>query len=184
VASTAVVGQLAASRFSFSHCCSLSIHRPPDRAVSSDTSLTPAKQPRTNNPERSVSGPGLVLVCVRQLRCGYAMKPSRNGSRQAGKPADALIGIGDIRALFKLGRTAAYELARRPDFPARVVISARCHRWWASEVDACAVALRDHPAHQQNRATRKTPIPQTLESAETPLRITGRIRAARRKGTT
>jgi hypothetical protein len=40
-----------------------------------------------------------------------------------------LISIGDIRALFKLGRTAAYELARRPDFPVPVQVSRRCLRW-------------------------------------------------------
>ena len=31
--------------------------------------------------------------------------------------SDRLISIGDIRKLFKLGRTAAYELTHRPDFP-------------------------------------------------------------------
>jgi predicted DNA-binding transcriptional regulator AlpA len=159
------------------------IHGPPDRVVSSDTSLTPARQPTTNNPRTFGFGtwPGIGLRQAAEMRLRH--EPSRTGSRQAGDPADALIGIGDIRALFKLGRTAAYELARRPDFPARVVISARCHRWWASEVDAFAAALRDHPASQQNRATRKTSTPQTPEPAETPLRITGRIRAARRKRT-
>ena len=30
---------------------------------------------------------------------------------------DRLISIGDIRNLFKLGRTAAYELTHRPEFP-------------------------------------------------------------------
>jgi hypothetical protein len=34
--------------------------------------------------------------------------------RQGQPGADRLISVGDIRALFKLGRTAVYELTRRP----------------------------------------------------------------------
>src|SRR6266567_3838412 len=46
---------------------------------------------------------------------------------QPGRPgADRLISVGDIRALFKLGRTAAYELTHRPGFPAPVRVSSRC----------------------------------------------------------
>jgi predicted DNA-binding transcriptional regulator AlpA len=48
-------------------------------------------------------------------------------------PADSLIGIGEIRAIFGLGRTAAYELTHRPDFPAPICLSSRCYRWWAAE---------------------------------------------------
>jgi predicted DNA-binding transcriptional regulator AlpA len=55
---------------------------------------------------------------------------------------DSLLCIEDIRAFFKLGRTAAYELTHRPDFPAPVVISPRCYRWWASEVTTFAVGMR------------------------------------------
>jgi predicted DNA-binding transcriptional regulator AlpA len=58
-------------------------------------------------------------------------------------PADHLISIHEIRAMFGLGRTAAYELTRRPGFPSPVRISARCYRWWAAEVTAFATALRD-----------------------------------------
>jgi predicted DNA-binding transcriptional regulator AlpA len=47
-----------------------------------------------------------------------------------GRPgADRLISVADIRVLFKLGRTAAYELTRRPGFPAAVQVSSRCLRW-------------------------------------------------------
>ena len=47
-----------------------------------------------------------------------------------GRPgADRLISIGDIRVLFKLGRTAAYELTHRPGFPDPVQVSRRCLRW-------------------------------------------------------
>ena len=40
--------------------------------------------------------------------------------------SDELISIADIRQLFKLGRTAAYELTHRPGFPAPVRVSSRC----------------------------------------------------------
>ena len=40
---------------------------------------------------------------------------------------DKLITIADVRTLFKLGRTAACELARRPDFPEPVPSSPRCY---------------------------------------------------------
>src|ERR1700691_1467629 len=60
----------------------------------------------------------------------------------ANLPADSLIGIGEIRAIFGLGRTAAYELTHRPDFPAPICLSSRCYRWWAAEVTAFAGSLR------------------------------------------
>ena len=63
-------------------------------------------------------------------------------ARPARWTSDRLISIGDIRTLFKLGRTAAYELTHRPDFPEPVPISPRCYRWWASEVEAFADGLR------------------------------------------
>ena len=94
---------------------------------------------------------------------------------------DRLISIGDIRALFKLGRTAAYELTHRPEFPDPVPISPRCYRWWASEVDAFADSLRcKHPdqsarAHGTHRATK----PLAPHPATPPRRITGKVRAAR-----
>jgi predicted DNA-binding transcriptional regulator AlpA len=60
-----------------------------------------------------------------------------------GRPgADRLISVADIRVLFKLGRTAAYELTHRPGFPAPVRVSSRCLRWWASEVDTYAGTLQ------------------------------------------
>lgn len=96
---------------------------------------------------------------------------------------DVLIDIRGIRALFKLGRTAAYELTHRPEFPPHVVVSRRCYRWWASEVDAFAAALRDRPTPQQSSSAQRTPAQQTHPSSSTPRRITGRVRSARpRKG--
>ena len=62
---------------------------------------------------------------------------------------DELITMTEIRAKFKLGRTAGYELVRRPDFPARIVISPRCHRWLRGEVDAFSETLREHPVPGQ-----------------------------------
>lgn len=92
---------------------------------------------------------------------------------------DTLIAMGDIRARFKLGRTAAYGLVRRPDFPARVVISARCHRWWASEVDAFAAQLRESPPPGRSGSTRRTVTQNPSGSAVVPRRTGGRRPASR-----
>jgi predicted DNA-binding transcriptional regulator AlpA len=88
---------------------------------------------------------------------------------------DRLISVSDIRALFKLGRTAAYELTRRPGFPAPVQVSRRCLRWWASEVDAYADALQREGAQRRTR----TAPPHADGAAAQPRRITGTVRAAR-----
>jgi predicted DNA-binding transcriptional regulator AlpA len=93
---------------------------------------------------------------------------------------DKLISITDIRTLFKLGRTAAYELTHRPDFPEPVPISPRCYRWWASEVDAFADSLRrKHRDQSAVGGTPRTTKPQTPHPAAPPRRITGQVRAAR-----
>jgi predicted DNA-binding transcriptional regulator AlpA len=95
--------------------------------------------------------------------------------------SDRLISIWDIRKLFNLGRTAAYELTHRPDFPEPVPVSSRCYRWWASEVDAFADSLRRKRSEQSvrgggNQRASKTQIP---HPATPPRRITGKVRAAR-----
>ena len=92
--------------------------------------------------------------------------------------SDRLISIGDVRKLFKLGRTAAYELTHRPEFPEPVPISSRCYRWWASEVDAFADSLRRKRSEQCVRGggTQRTTTP---NPAMPPRRITGKVRAAR-----
>lgn len=94
--------------------------------------------------------------------------------------ADRLISISDIRGLFELGRTAAYELTHRPDFPEPVVLSSRCYRWWASEVTAFAITIRnenarpDRPGAAARGRFRHAPDP-----AGPSLRISGRVRTAR-----
>ena len=89
---------------------------------------------------------------------------------------DRLISIGDIRDLFKLGRTAAYELTHRPEFPNPIPVSSRCYRWWASEVDAYAATLRHkHSVSAPQQATK----PNTSPRATPPRRISGKIRPAR-----
>ena len=92
--------------------------------------------------------------------------------------SDRLISIGDVRKLFKLGRTAAYELTHRPEFPEPVPISSRCYRWWASEVDAFADSLRRKRSEQCVRGggTQRTTTP---NPAMPPRRSTGKVRAAR-----
>ena len=97
----------------------------------------------------------------------------------AGPPSSAsgkLISIDYIRSLFKLGRTAAYQLTHRPGFPDPVEISPHCYRWWASEVDEFAATLRRERA--QGR-TRRAETPQLPDPATPPRRITGKVRAAR-----
>ena len=94
-----------------------------------------------------------------------------------GRPgSDRLISVGDIRALFKLGRTAAYELTRRPGFPAPVRVSSRCLRWWASEVDAYADALQREGARRRCRPTTARQLDEPTAPAR---RITGTVRPAR-----
>jgi predicted DNA-binding transcriptional regulator AlpA len=99
---------------------------------------------------------------------------------RAGSPLrlddDTLITITDIRRIFRLGRTAAYELTRRPGFPDPVRVSARCYRWWASEVDAFAAAL---PREHAPQAPRSAKGPRLPDPASPRRQITGRVRAAR-----
>ena len=89
---------------------------------------------------------------------------------------DNLISIADIRKLFKLGRTAAYELTHRPEFPDHVEISPHCYRWWASEVDEFAATLRRERAQGSTRRAKKSRLP---DPAIPTCRITGKVRAAR-----
>jgi predicted DNA-binding transcriptional regulator AlpA len=90
--------------------------------------------------------------------------------------SDRLISIADIRRLFGLGRTAAYELTHRPGFPDPVPISPRCYRWWANEVDAFAAALRRERARGGAHRITKTHQP---DPAMPPRQITGKVRTAR-----
>jgi predicted DNA-binding transcriptional regulator AlpA len=101
-------------------------------------------------------------------------EPAATTSLQAG----TLISIREIRALFGLGRTAAYELTHRPGFPAPVRISPRCYRWWAAEVAAFTADLR----RQARPADRQRPARQPAPAQDMPaLRITGKVRVARRR---
>ena len=95
--------------------------------------------------------------------------------------SDTPISIGDIRKLFKLGRTTAYELTHRPDFPEPVPISSRCHRLWASEAGAFADKLRRQRPDQSGRSggTQRATKPQTPHLCMPPHRITGKVRTVR-----
>ena len=97
-------------------------------------------------------------------------------------PTDSLIGIGEIRRLFGLGRTAAYDLTHRPGFPAPVPVSRNAYRWWASEVAVFTAALRadsQNPSGSPRRRAQQRTSPQ--EAAR--LHITGKVRAARNRRT-
>ena len=92
--------------------------------------------------------------------------------------AGSLISIREIRALFGLGRTAAYELTHRPGFPAPVRISSRCYRWWAAEVAAFTADLRRQARH----GNRQRPARWAAPAQDMPaLHITGKVRVARRR---
>jgi predicted DNA-binding transcriptional regulator AlpA len=65
-------------------------------------------------------------------------------------PTDRLIGIKEIRQLFGLGRTAAYDLTHRPGFPSPMPVSRNAYRWWASEVAAFTAALRVESQHSSS----------------------------------
>jgi len=96
------------------------------------------------------------------------------------EPADHLIGIREIRSLFGIGRTAAYELVHRPGFPAVVPVSTHAHRWWESEVRAFASALQA----EGRLAGRPTRVAQAMPGPDqAPHRIAGKLRYARRRGT-
>jgi predicted DNA-binding transcriptional regulator AlpA len=99
--------------------------------------------------------------------------PSESAAQETG--TGKLITMREIRTKFRLGRTAGYELVRRPDFPLRIVVSHRCHRWLENEVDAFAVALRGNLA-PVNCVPRR---PQSSVLAVVPLRLTGRPRPVR-----
>jgi len=89
---------------------------------------------------------------------------------------DTLISVTDIRRIFRLGRTAAYELTRRPGFPDPVQLSSRRYRWWASEVDAFAAGLPRGHARQDAGSSRRPRLP---GPATPPRQITGTVREAR-----
>jgi predicted DNA-binding transcriptional regulator AlpA len=92
---------------------------------------------------------------------------------------DRLISIRDIRIIFGLGRTAAYELTHRPEFPEPVRVSPRCYRWWASEVNAFAASLRARSPKPASRARTQRAAISQLPHSEAPRHITGQIRTAR-----
>jgi len=107
--------------------------------------------------------------------------PARSAGRPARWTSDTLISIGDIRTLFKLGRTAAYELTHRPEFPDPVAVSPRCYRWWASEVEAFADSLRRKRPDQAagGGGIQRAAKPGGSHPAAPPRRITGNLRPAR-----
>ena len=124
--------------------------------------------PATGTPEKgAVTGPS-------PLRETGATPTAQRGHD------DHLIGIREIRALFDLGRTAAYELVHRPGFPTVVPVSSHSHRWWESEVRAFAATLHaeGQPPVRSARSAQAKPGPDTA-----PLRIAGKMRYARRRST-
>jgi hypothetical protein len=76
----------------------------------------------TQLPPEAISSPGATA------------DPPAAWARAGGRlrlDGDTLITITDIRRIFRLSRTAAYELTRRAGSPDPVRVSARCYQWWA-----------------------------------------------------
>jgi predicted DNA-binding transcriptional regulator AlpA len=93
---------------------------------------------------------------------------------------DRLVSISDIRTLFGLGRTAAYELTHRRDFPEPVVISPRCYRWWASEVTTFAIGIRHEGTRRRGHGNASRAKDRQVTHTSTPARrISGKVRVAR-----
>jgi predicted DNA-binding transcriptional regulator AlpA len=114
--------------------------------------------------------------------------PRTNGLGEAQTEAqtrwatDTLISIRDIRELFGLGRTAAYELTHQSGFPEPIKLSPRCYRWWASEVIAfiADVRLRNAPS-RRSRGVERAAHRSASPNDPAPLRITGTMRVARNR---
>lgn len=107
------------------------------------------------------------------------------GAEPDGRPGpviDRLISIREIAKFFELGRTAAYELTHRRDFPAPVVISARCYRWPEREVAAFAEALRQDPGQRRSASERRRGQGFARGGAAAAGRISGTVRQARGRG--
>jgi predicted DNA-binding transcriptional regulator AlpA len=124
------------------------------------------------------AGNGHLPVAGERRRGRLAVSPRADEPDPAATSplqAGTLISIREIRALFGLGRTAAYELTHRPGFPAPVRISPRCYRWWAAEIAAFTADLRRQarPGNRQGPAAPAQSLPA--------LRITGKLRMARRR---
>src|SRR5258705_4107347 len=60
---------------------------------------------------------------------------------RARPPTDRLIGIKEIRQLFGLRRTAAYNLTHRRGFPSPIPVSRNAYRWLAIAIAAVTAAL-------------------------------------------
>jgi predicted DNA-binding transcriptional regulator AlpA len=94
--------------------------------------------------------------------------------------AERLVSIREIREFFGLGRTAAYELTHRHGFPAPIIISPRCYRWWASEVKSYVASIQRDGAHPRQHVRAQTVRGRRASHPSTSQRrISGRVRAAR-----
>ena len=110
---------------------------------------------------------------------GASADPPADGPQAAAAlrlASDSLISIADIRRIFGLGRTAAYELTRRPGFPNPVAGIRR-----AATGGGPAKSTRSPPpsAATAHSGPRQTARPRLPDPATPPRRITGTVRAAR-----
>jgi predicted DNA-binding transcriptional regulator AlpA len=85
-----------------------------------------------------VSRWGYAPVATRSTSC-------RNVESIATTPAQAYVSIRQIAELFDVSQTQARRLTKRPGFPARREISARCPRWKLNEVIEWADAQQRLP---------------------------------------
>lgn len=123
-----------------------------------DHPLTPYSHgPREYEPDHTVSD-----------RAGIArLKRSRTfRSMTTTHPAAQLppmLTIRHLQDLFQVGRTTAYAITARDDFPTAVALSEGCLRWWAPEVLEFAEAQRRSRKVRRSRARHeKTPTAEAV----------------------
>jgi predicted DNA-binding transcriptional regulator AlpA len=124
-------------------------HRPPAYTAPGRKGAHPVNRDREiANPPRPAQTRPIAADEALSTRVDLAPAGGPHASPARRPASDSLTSIVDFRSIFRLGRTAAYELTRQPGFPDPVMVSARCHRWRASGVDAFDVGRcrdRDEP---------------------------------------
>jgi predicted DNA-binding transcriptional regulator AlpA len=119
-------------------------------------------------PQRRAEADAALAVSLSAWREGQAGPPGWSPD------AVGLMSRREIGEFFRLGKSAAYDLTRRADFPPPVVVSARCLRWPQRDITEFAEGLRGSTARRRGHP-RTARGPAGVSAG--PRRITGRVRA-------
>jgi predicted DNA-binding transcriptional regulator AlpA len=119
-------------------------------------------------PQRRAEADAALAASLRAWREGQD-SPSGWSPDGAG-----LMSRREIGEFFRLGKSAAYDLTRRADFPPPVVVSTRCLRWPQRDVTQFAERLRGNPPRRRGHP-RAAHHPAGAPAGQR--RITGRVRA-------